>query len=139
MNPPDVFKIVCVDFDKTICDSNYPEILSIKPGAVDGMQRLRDFGYWIMISSCRTCKFYPDIFLSEGEALDMNRPVITDMISFLDKHKVPYDEIDDGTRGKVFAEYYIDDKAIRFENNWPEIVSFIEKRIPVSGEVCLQK
>jgi hypothetical protein len=47
------------------------------------------------------------------------------MIAFLEEHKIPYDEIDDGTKGKPLADYYIDDKAIRFTDNWVGIAGAI--------------
>ncbi len=125
--PPNVFKIISVDFDKTICNSDYPKIISPKENVKESLQKLRDMGFWIIISSCRTCKFYPEIFNTSNEILDMNRTVVIDMIKFLDDNKIPYDDIDDGLHGKVFAEYYIDDKGIRYNDNWLEIVKFIEK------------
>jgi hypothetical protein len=45
------------------------------------------------------------------------------MIAFLDANDIPYDEIDDGSKGKPGALYYIDDKAIRFEDNWIDIAA----------------
>jgi hypothetical protein len=49
------------------------------------------------------------------------------MKDWLDEHGIPYDEIDDGTRGKVHAEFYIDDKGVRFANNWEEISDLVAK------------
>jgi len=123
--PPNIEKIVAVDFDKTICDSSYPAIGSLKPGACEALAKIRSLGYWIIIWSCRTCKFFPEVFASDGETLDMNRGVVRDMIGFLDDNHVPYDEIDDGTKGKPYAAFYIDDKAIRFENNWDAVANQI--------------
>jgi hypothetical protein len=40
---------------------------------------------------------------------------------WLEKHNV-MQYVDDITHEKPRAEYYIDDKAIRFENNWKEIL-----------------
>lgn len=128
--PPNIERIVAVDFDKTICNSSYPALGELKPGVIEALTKIRALGYWIVIWSCRTCKFHKEVF-APNETLDMNRPVIKDMIEYLDIHQVPYDAIDDGTKGKVYAAFYIDDKAIRFENNWSAIAEFIEKR-----EIC---
>lgn len=38
------------------------------------------------------------------------------MLAMLEKHGIPYDEVDEGNVGKVHAQVYIDDKAWRFEN-----------------------
>ena len=40
---------------------------------------------------------------------------------WLEKHNV-MQYVDDITHEKPRAEYYIDDKAIKFENNWKEIL-----------------
>jgi hypothetical protein len=55
----------------------------------------------------------------------MSRPTVKQMIAYLDENQVPYDDVDDGTMGKVYAAYYIDDKAIRYQENWSEIAEFI--------------
>jgi hypothetical protein len=49
------------------------------------------------------------------------------MIAWLQGHGVPYDVVDDGTKGKVSALYYLDDKGIRFEDNWPEVIAKIKQ------------
>jgi hypothetical protein len=128
IQPPNIEKIIAVDFDKTICESSYPIIGDPKPGVIESLTRLKKLGYWLIIWSCRTCKFYPEVFATNGEVLGMNRGVVREMIDFLDKNNVPYDDIDDGTMGKVYAKFYIDDKAVRFNDNWKEIVDFIEER-----------
>jgi hypothetical protein len=55
------------------------------------------------------------------------------MIWFLKEAGIPYDEVDDGTKGKPFADFYIDDKAIEFKDNWPEIAARIEKEGILKG------
>jgi hypothetical protein len=49
------------------------------------------------------------------------------MIEFLDKEGVPYDEIDDGSRGKPLADLYLDDKALRVEDNWEEVEQWVTR------------
>lgn len=51
--------------------------------------------------------------------------LMSDMKKLLDENDIPYDEIDDGSVGKFHAQVYIDDKAIKFDNNWEEMVSKI--------------
>lgn len=119
-------KTICVDFDGTVVDHAFPAIGKLKPGVREALRSFRQMGYKVLVYSCRTCKWFPDEFLAPGETLDMNRQCVREMIEFLDENQIPYDEIDDGTKGKPLAEYYIDDKAIRFNNNWDFIKSFIE-------------
>jgi hypothetical protein len=124
-------RIVAVDFDGTLFDFAYPGIGPVKPGGKEALQRFKDLGYKVLIYSCRTCKHYPEIFSYPGEVLDMNRKVVRDMIEALDLHEIPYDSIDDGTMGKPMADFYCDDKGIRFNNNWDEISDFIAAFGPV--------
>ena len=56
---------------------------------------------------------------------DQQPLVMAEMLDMLARYGIPYDEVDDGTTGKVHAQVYIDDKAWRFENNWQEIVDRI--------------
>lgn len=119
-------KTICVDFDLTIAHTEYPKIISIKPGAKEAMRAFRDMGYRIIISSCRSCFWNWDCYyMGQPVTPAKDRPVFKDMIAFLDAEGIVYDEIDDGTKGKVSAKYYIDDKGVRFDNNWDEIVAFI--------------
>jgi len=50
---------------------------------------------------------------------------VQEMIEFLDKHQIPYDEVDNGTKGKVTADIMIDDKGLRFEDNWNQIAAWV--------------
>jgi hypothetical protein len=122
-----VEKLIAVDFDKTIANTEFPRIIGPNEGVKEALTELRALSYKIVVWSCRTCKFYPEVFAA-GLALDMNRPVIKEMIAFLDENEIPYDYIDDGEKGKPFADFYIDDKAVRFENNWPEVAAFIRSK-----------
>src|SRR5260370_30416046 len=115
-------KLVCVDFDGTIVDFKFPSIGAPKPGVREALTRFRELGYWIVISSCRNARRFPEIFQVGNE----DQPVVErksykDMVKFLDDNQIPYDEIDDGSLGKPLAAFYIDDKGIEFRNNWPEI------------------
>ena len=86
---------ICVDFDGTIT----PDGRIIFPDCISTLTRLHE-KYRIAIYSAR---------LTEAERLDME--------AVLDSNKVPYDEI---LPRKPEADYYIDDKAIRFEG-WDKI------------------
>ena len=57
-----------------------------------------------------------------------------DVRAFLNEHGIPFDTINNpimgadlGTR-KVYADLYIDDKGIRYEDNWDELRRFITGR-----------
>lgn len=118
-------KKICVDFDGTICEDKFPGIGEMKEGVRETLAVLRDLGFYIIIWSCRTCRWDYDVYGGNPSFPTMARGRVQDMVGWLASHAIPYDEIDDGSKGKPGASYYIDDKAIRFENNWPEIVNRI--------------
>lgn len=122
-------KSITVDFDQTICDSKFPELGPPKLGAKEALQAFRDMGYQIIISSCRSCGWHWDVYYPDTEFTHAtNRPVFIGMQEWLDEHQMPYDILDDGTRGKTSSSFYIDDKGLRFEDNWSEIVEFVRNR-----------
>lgn len=114
--------VVAVDFDGTICEFRYPYTGPLKEGVCEALQRIRDLGYQILVYSCRAAA--PD--LSLGITPELKIKALRGMIDYLDWNKVPYDEIDIGDKGKPFADYYIDDKGIRFDDNWREVTDFVE-------------
>lgn len=117
---------ICVDFDGTLCDFEFPGIGKIKPGAVEALTRFREMGYTIIIYSCRTCHWDYEVFGGDPSQPTCERDSVTTMVAWLEANGVPYDEIDDGSKGKPLADFYIDDKAIRFRDNWDEIKSVVE-------------
>lgn len=121
-------KLVVVDFDGTLCDFNYPGIGAVKEGARETLLLLRQLGYRIMISSCRSCSFYPEIFSPDNGKMGSEATGHKAMVAWLDANNLAYDEVDDGTKGKPMADFYVDDKGIRFSDNWKEIGEFIAAR-----------
>lgn len=100
--------IIAVDFDGVI-NADFVESRRF-------LNILKDKGHTIVIWSTRNNP------RQHGE----NQSVLmSTMKKMLDENNIPYDEIDDGSIGKYHAQVYIDDKAIKFENNWEEIISKI--------------
>jgi hypothetical protein len=122
-------KTICVDFDLTLCDSTYPDLGPPKEGAIEAMRELKCMGFYIIVSSCRSCSWNWDVYYGKTPHIPaVDRPVWQAMVGWLDEHEVPYDLVDDGTKGKVSAHYYLDDKAVRVENNWPDVIAFIKEK-----------
>lgn len=101
--------IIAVDFDGTVVTHRYPKIGELKPGAKEALVAFHDAGHKIIIWTCRNGQH-------EREVRE-----------FLMTNEIPFDTInnpimgaDMGTR-KVFADMYIDDKGVRFEDNWADI------------------
>ena len=128
ISPGAMQKIVAVDFDGTLCDHEFPSIGAPKVGAKEALQRIRDLGFKILIWTCRTCHFNYEIFGGDPSTHTFERQSVKDMIAWLDANEIPYDEIDDGSRGKPLADFYLDDKALRFDSstNWFTIANIIE-------------
>lgn len=103
---------VCVDYDDTIAVRVFGTVVPAL-GVADGLARLKANGYKIIIHSSRAWESFPD-----------RKERVSEMKKNLDAWQIPYDEIYVGV-GKPVAAAYVDDKAVRFDNNWDAIVDFI--------------
>lgn len=83
-----------------------------EPGAVDAMRALHAAGWRIVVSSSRTWDRWGPRRIAWIDAIR----------DWLERHEIPYDEVFVDA-GKPAAAAYIDDNAIRYARNWPEIVS----------------
>src|SRR5258708_7960603 len=114
---PSAHKVICVDFDSTI----YPWDLVMAspdpvPGAADALRRLKDAGYRIVIL---TSRLSPTWLAESGyNAVDQKAHIER----LLTRDAIPYDDV---TSEKVPAQAYVDDRAIRFHDNWQEVAAFI--------------
>jgi hydroxymethylpyrimidine pyrophosphatase-like HAD family hydrolase len=113
-------RYVVVDFDGTLCDHAFPDVGKVKPGAKEALTAIRKAGYGIIISSCRTSRWF-DEFFPEGTLAPLERKSFADMVTFLAENEIPYDVIDDGSKGKPLGDLYIDDRGLRFQDNWDQI------------------
>jgi hypothetical protein len=120
--------LIAVDFDLTLCQSDYPRCGPAIPGGKEALQKFRDLGYLILIYSCRACHWHCDAYGVDKSIPTMEREHVRAMHDWLVEHEIPFDEIDTGTKGKPFARWYIDDRGISFNNNWAEIAAFVEAR-----------
>jgi hypothetical protein len=120
--------LIAVDFDQTLCDSRYPKCGDPIPGGKEALELFRSLGYLILIYSCRTCHWHYNIFGGNRDIPTLEREHVIAMRDWLIEHGYPFDEIDSGDKGKPLADYYIDDKGVRFDKNWLEIMKFVEER-----------
>lgn len=105
---------IVVDFDGTIADDVFPDMGTPQGGVIEALTRLKKAGFDIIIHSCRTGSYFKDI-------LDENQfERIKEFMSF---YNIPYDDI--WVPDKPIASAYIDDKAIRYKDNWKEIVDYL--------------
>lgn len=112
--------ILAIDFDLTICMSEYPALGEERNEAGMYIRQLVSDGYGIVINTCREG-------IAFGEAL-----------KWLDKHNIPYhyancnfphliEEYGADCR-KISADLYIDDKCLTGLPEWNEIYRLIKNK-----------
>lgn len=98
-----------IDFDGTIVQHAFPDVGRLRPDMLNLMRWLRQEGHCIILWTCR-----------EGKYLD-------DAVKFLDKAGIPYDYVNENPEApyvtdsgivnrKVYAHYYIDDRAVELHS-----------------------
>ena len=105
-------RTIAVDFDDTIIVKVFGTFVPAKD-CIDALNILRDAGYKIMIHSARSWSNWADKDEREEE-----------MRQLLVQWGVPFDLIYVG-EGKPPAFAYVDDRGIRFNNNWMDIARLI--------------
>ena len=100
---------LAVDFDGTIATTVNDIPIELKEGAKEALLKLKD-RFTIVIYSARNWSGWSD-----------TEDRVKVMVDFLKKHDIYYDKISQTSEGKHIAEYYIDDRAITFKNNWKEL------------------
>lgn len=112
-HPPEADKRILIDFDATLYPFGYLfDAPAPIEGAVEFMQNLKAKGYTIGIFTSRLSTQW----LNKVQQTAAQHIVY--ITSVCTRDKIPFDFI---TAEKIPSEMYIDDKAIRFENNWQEI------------------
>ena len=114
---PSAHKVILVDFDGVL----YPwePIMSEPdpiPGAVEAMRRLKAAGFRLVIF---TSRLSPTWLAESGyHAGDQ----LAHIERLLKRDGIPHDDI---TAEKLPAQHYIDDRGLRFHDDWAEIAAFI--------------
>lgn len=103
---------IAVDFDDTIVVRVFGTLVPAKD-CVEALHMLREQGYRIIIHSARSWDKWQDRIERENE-----------MVNLLNQWEIPYDEVYAG-KGKPPAMAYIDDRGLRFSDNWMDIVRLI--------------
>lgn len=99
--------IYAVDFDGTLANTRFPEIISPREKAIAAIKILKAQGHKIILWTSRTGKPLDDAVSwcrQQGLYFDaINKPIIEQI-----------EKWGDDTR-KIYADYYIDDKAITID------------------------
>ena len=98
-----------IDLDGTLTiDSNIPYAEKpINHEVLAQLKHYKQLGFTITIFTSRNMRTY------EGNVGKINVHTLPTIIDWLEKHDVPYDEIQVGKPWCGFEGFYIDDKAIR--------------------------
>jgi hypothetical protein len=100
---PDEARTVCVDLDFTLCacdNSEYADAVPVE-GAADALSQMRKAGWFVVIHTGRHFNHWRTT------------------AAWLARHGFEYDQI---VFGKPPARFYIDDRAIHFDGDWPAVV-----------------
>ena len=98
------YDIYAVDFDGTLCDSNYPELGEPIQSVIDFCIRKQAEGHKLILWTCRCGKY-----LDEAVAWCKEQGLVFDAVN---ENLPEMIELFDNDCRKVFADYYIDDKNL---------------------------
>lgn len=104
-------KVLVMDVDGTLCpakreDEHYPDLEPF-PAMVEQLRRYREQGYYIALQTSRQMRTY------NGNVGRINANTLPELVAWLDKHDIPYDEIHVGKPWAGREGFYVDDRAVR--------------------------
>jgi hypothetical protein len=111
--------IIAVDFDDTVCDSLFPDIIGEKPEAIRTLIDLQNAGHEIVIWTCRAgmnleiAAQWLDARGFKPECFNENAPSC--LVEYKDLVKKT------GEGRKIYADVYIDDKNLGGFPGWNEV------------------
>ena len=134
-------KIICVDFDNTVCLDEWPYVGPIIPGAIEVLKALENGGHKLILYTQRTthypicCKELYEYSNNSMSEVDILTPAINvfkeNGINLFDvnANSLWENETKDNSR-KVFMDYLIDDHAVgttryRCKNSHGELCKFV--------------
>ncbi|MBZ2190301.1 capsular biosynthesis protein [Alcanivorax sp. JB21] len=120
-------KRLVVDVDDTICrtEGGKYDISVPRDAVVRELHEYRFMGFQIVLHTSRNMRTY------DGNIGKINANTLPGLVTWLDRHDVPYDEIHVGKPWCGHDGFYVDDKAIRpsefVSMSYDEIVTLLEK------------
>lgn len=100
--------ILAVDFDGTIVADRFPEVGAELFGAIDTLKRLQKNGNKLILWTCRT-DLPERAYLEEAVHFCMTRGLFFDAVN---DNLPDYPFMEKGNCRKIYADFYIDDKAM---------------------------
>ena len=104
-----LMKRLILDLDNTICKTDNGDYKNSLPvnDVIEKIHKYKKKGFEIVISTSRNLRTY------ENNLGKINANTLPIIISWLDKHNIPYDEIYVGKPWCGTDGFYVDDRAIR--------------------------
>lgn len=120
-------KKLIVDLDHTLSitiDGDYANSKPISP-MIEALVKYKELGFEIVINSSRNMRTY------KNNVGKINVHTLPNIVEWLNKHEVPYDEVHIGKPWCGFEGFYIDDKSIRpsefLNHSYDEIEELLRK------------
>ena len=104
-------KVLVMDVDGTICPSkrageSYADLVP-EPAMVERMRWYREQGFHLVLQTSRNMRTY------DGNLGLINANTLPELVEWLRRHEIPYDEIHVGKPWAGHEGFYVDDRAIR--------------------------
>lgn len=128
------YLIFAFDFDGTLCKHAFPEIGEIEDVHRDWINLalgLQKSGHKIILWTCR-CNTEQRSFLDEAVEFCANQGLVPDAINCN-----PFDTWTNKPR-KIYADYYIDDKAYNVENFYTLVTKLLGGRLYENNSIRIQ-
>ncbi len=107
-------KRVIVDFDGTICGFAFPDTGPPEPGVQEGLIRLSNLGYEIVVHSVRTSTNWGLVSVLKHTEI---------IVNYMKEHNLYYDAVETNlSSNKPIAMAYIDDRGIAYRGDWRQAV-----------------
>jgi capsule biosynthesis phosphatase len=102
-------KKLIVDLDHTLSITTNGDYVNSKPisSMIETLVKYKELGFEIVINSSRNMRTYGN---NVGK---INVHTLPNIVEWLNKHEIPYDEVYIGKPWCGFEGFYIDDKSIR--------------------------
>lgn len=130
-------KKLIIDLDDTISKTDNGDYINSKPiiPILNQIRKYKKKGFEIVIFSSRNMRTY------ENNIGKINIYTLPNIIQWLNKNEIPFDEVIIGKPWCGFEGFYIDDKTIRpsefVEKSYEDILTLLEEEKEKINKLCI--